>query len=43
MIDFVGYGVVMKNVIFEFKVVVKDVMILDNEYDGVVDYLEKYF
>ncbi|WLW43848.1 Cof-type HAD-IIB family hydrolase [Limosilactobacillus fermentum] len=43
MIDFAGHGVAMKNAIPELKAVAKDVTTLDNDHDGVADYLEKYF
>ena len=43
MIDFAGHGVAMKNAIPELKAVAKDVTTLNNEHDGVANYLEKYF
>ena len=43
MIDFAGHGVAMRNAIPELKAVAKDVTTLDNEHDGVANYLEKYF
>ena len=43
MIDFAGHGVAMQNAIPELKAVAKDVTPLDNEHDGVANYLEAYF
>lgn len=42
MIEFVGYGIVMGNVIFELKLFV-NYMTLMNEEDGIVLYLEEVF